>query len=83
MLGALSVIDSAPRRWSERDLDLLTDLAAWAVSEIELRMRSTSRPAPSPASRFRLHPVFEEIGVPMAIVSETGRFLGPISPLSI
>jgi two-component system cell cycle sensor histidine kinase/response regulator CckA len=73
MLGALSVIDAMPRRWSERDLDLLADLARWATAEIELRVRPTFlsdaslMTAPSPL------PVFEESGVPMAILSETGR----------
>jgi two-component system, cell cycle sensor histidine kinase and response regulator CckA len=76
VLGALSVIDSAPRRWSERDLSLLTDLAAWAVSEIELRIRSTSRPTLAPALTVSPPPLFEETGVPMAFVSEAGRFLG-------
>jgi two-component system, cell cycle sensor histidine kinase and response regulator CckA len=71
VVGALSVIDSSPRRWSERDLDLLTDLAAWAVSEIELRVRTASRPAPAPSALA----VFEESGVPMAVISDVGRIL--------
>ncbi len=71
VLGALSVIDAMPRLWSERDLDLLTDLAAWAVTEIELRAPATARAAPARP----VIPVFEEIGVPSAIVSATGRFV--------
>ncbi len=69
VLGALSVIDGMPRLWSERDLDLLEDLAAWAVTEIELRASTPRRAAPAtiPAS------VFDESGVPMAIVSLDGR----------
>ena len=69
VLGALSVIDSTPRRWSDRDLDLLTDLAAWAVSEIELRVGSAAPSAPVATAPATL-PVFEESGVPMAIVSD-------------
>ena len=66
ILGALSVIDSMPRLWSERDLDLLQDLAAWAVTEIELRARS---------SRSEALPIFEESGVAMALVALDGRCL--------
>ena len=35
-LGALSVMDEAPRRWSADDLDLLSSLSASLVREIEL-----------------------------------------------
>ena len=37
VVGALSVMDTMPRLWSERDVGLLQDLAASAVAEIELR----------------------------------------------
>jgi two-component system, cell cycle sensor histidine kinase and response regulator CckA len=75
VLGALSVIDVMPRRWSDRDLGLLTDLAAWATSEIELRARTAPRPAPPVDTPPPPLPIFEETGVAMAILSETGRFL--------
>jgi two-component system cell cycle sensor histidine kinase/response regulator CckA len=65
VLGALSVIDAMPRLWSERDLDLLEDLAIWAVTEIELR-------AAPPSDEYATR-AFEEIPVPTAIVSEEGR----------
>src|SRR5512145_2434381 len=45
VLGTLSVIDSMPRLWSERDVALLRDLAASAVTEIELRMLRAEHPA--------------------------------------
>lgn len=66
VLGALSVIDAMPRLWSERDLDLLQDLAVWAVTEIELRALSLRKEA---------LPIFEETGVAMAIVAADGRCL--------
>jgi two-component system cell cycle sensor histidine kinase/response regulator CckA len=75
VVGALSVIDSAPRRWSERDLNLLTDLAVWAVSEIELRERRAAASAPLPAASPSPLAIFEDSGVPMAILSEAGRIL--------
>ena len=79
VLGALSVIDGMPRLFSERDLDLLEDLAAWAVTEIELRAAASapaapvSAPSPAPAPESAPDPVFEESGVPMAILSLDGR----------
>jgi diguanylate cyclase (GGDEF)-like protein len=38
-LGALCVIDSEPRIWTEREIDVLRDLAAITMTEIELRGR--------------------------------------------
>ena len=36
-LGTLCVVDFRPRAWTEHDIQILTDLSAWALSEIELR----------------------------------------------
>ena len=74
VLGAFSVIDSMPRLWSEPDLDLLGDLAAWAVTEIELRALTATR-GPSAPDTGLANQVFEETGVPTAIVSDAGRLL--------
>jgi diguanylate cyclase len=41
VLGTLCVLDSKPRRWNEHELQLLRDLAAMAMTEIELRGRLT------------------------------------------
>lgn len=38
ILGAFCAIDSKPRQWSEHDIALLNDLAAIAMTEIELRL---------------------------------------------
>ncbi len=73
VLGALSVIDAVPRLWSDRDLDLLADLAVWAATEIELHALRATRVVASPPTA--VIPVFGETGVPMAIVSETGKLV--------
>jgi PAS domain S-box-containing protein len=39
-IATLCVVDFRPRPWTERDAATLTDLAAWALSEIELRAGS-------------------------------------------
>ena len=36
-LGSFCVIDTRPRIWTEEDIFLVTELAAWAMTEIELR----------------------------------------------
>lgn len=36
-LGTLCVLDSAPRRWTDEQVEILRDLAAGALTEIELR----------------------------------------------
>src|SRR3712207_604273 len=38
VLGTFCAIDRKPRRWSERDLETLRDLAASAATEIQLRL---------------------------------------------
>jgi PAS domain S-box-containing protein len=38
VLGSFCAIDTKPRSWSEADLELLRDLAASAVTEVELHM---------------------------------------------
>ena len=38
VLGAFCAIDHEPRLWQEQDLQVLHDLAAWAVVELELRI---------------------------------------------
>lgn len=37
VIGALSVFDSEPRRWTEQELWVLSDLAGWVVERIEWR----------------------------------------------
>lgn len=43
VLGALCTIDGQKRQWSERDLEILRDLAAAVVTEIELRAEIVTR----------------------------------------
>src|SRR5512134_3254698 len=76
-VGALSVIDAAPRLWSERDIALLQDLAACAVTEIELhslRGRGPAEPA-SPSGNGSIAPAgsFDAAGIPLGVVSADGR----------
>jgi len=37
-LGSLCTIDEKPRHWSEEDVGILTELGAWVMTEIQLRM---------------------------------------------
>jgi PAS domain S-box-containing protein len=79
VIGALSVIDAAPRLWSERDVALLRDLAASAVSEIELhslRSRAPAGPAPRSGNGSAAPPAgFDAAGIPMGVVSADGRWI--------
>jgi signal transduction histidine kinase len=43
VLGTLCVCDSVPRDWTEREIALLSDLAAAVVSELELRLQAQER----------------------------------------
>jgi PAS domain S-box-containing protein len=75
ILGALSVIDTNPRLWSERDLALLQDLAASVVTEIELRHALDGRIGELPIGEpDPVADAFEAAGVPMALISPDGRW---------
>lgn len=45
VIGALAVVDSAARPWTEQDAALLTDLAALVVTELALRIELRERTA--------------------------------------
>jgi two-component system, cell cycle sensor histidine kinase and response regulator CckA len=77
-VGSFSVVDKMPRVWSERDIGLLQDLAASAVTEIELRGEVAERRQAEQARREsedQFHSTFEESGIGMAVISIDGRWL--------
>jgi PAS domain S-box-containing protein len=80
VVGALSVADGMPRLWSERDLALLEDLAASVVTEVELRILRSERPAEQP-SRNGGAPTLSlaASGHAMALTTADGRWL-EVSP---
>jgi PAS domain S-box-containing protein len=61
VLGTLCVMDHRPRPWSEGDVDLMTDLAASVMTEIELRL-TVSDAERSASSQAALSRVMAEIG---------------------
>jgi PAS domain S-box-containing protein len=77
VVGSFSVVDGMPRLWSERDVTLLRDLAACAVSEIELRLCEV----PSTAGKAlgnggpRVPEVFDDAGIPLGVASPEGRWV--------
>ena len=56
-IGVLCAADTKPRRWSERDVELLGDLAASAMTEAELRRELAERTSLAEAM-FRQAPAF-------------------------
>lgn len=75
-LGALCVLDSGPRAWSDRDLDVLRRLARWVVMEVEYRRQVTKLEA---AARMRddlLAMVVHEVQGPLTSVVGAARLLG-------
>jgi two-component system cell cycle sensor histidine kinase/response regulator CckA len=78
VVGSFCVVDKMPRLWSERDIALLQDLAASAVTEIDLR-RETARRRQAELGRRdseeQLHNTFEQVGIGMALISLEGRWL--------
>jgi two-component system, cell cycle sensor histidine kinase and response regulator CckA len=78
VVGTFCVVDRMPRLWSERDIALLQDLAASAVTEIELRREIAQRRQAEFGRRDseeQLHNTFEQVGIGMAITSLDGRWL--------
>ncbi|HET6798306.1 MAG TPA: PAS domain S-box protein [Gemmatimonadales bacterium] len=77
-IGSFSVVDKMPRLWSERDIALLKDLAACAVTEIELRREIGRRRHAELGRREsdeQLQSTFEHAGVGLATISLDGRWL--------
>ena len=76
VVGSFSVVDGMPRLWSERDIALLRDLAACAVSEIELRLLDARSVAPRAIGNGGSQPpdVFDDAGIPMGVASTDGRW---------
>ena len=77
-VGSFSVVDKIPRLWSERDIALLKDLAASAVTEIELRREMAQRRQAEQGrrdSQEQFHSSFEQSGIGMALISADGRWL--------
>ena len=78
VLGSFCVVDRTPRLWSERDIALLQDLAASAVTEIELRREIAQRGQVELGRRDneeQLYSTFEHAGVGMALISLDGRWI--------
>ena len=78
VLGSFCVVDRTPRLWSERDIALLQDLAASAVTEIELRREMAQRGQAELGRRDneeQLYSTFEHAGVGMALLSLDGRWI--------
>jgi PAS domain S-box-containing protein len=65
--GSLCVFDHAPRDWTDAESQILTDLAAALVRELEL----SQPPAPQEDARFRS--VFSEAALGMVIFDLAGR----------
>jgi len=84
VLGALCVIDKMPRLWSDRDLDLLQDLAAALETAIELhRLVAQGLPDRSTgdepvAGREQAGDpwgsAFDDLGLPMALIGPGGEW---------
>ncbi len=78
VLGSFCVVDRTPRLWSERDIALLQDLAASAVTEIELRREMAQRGQAELGRRDneeQLYSTFEHAGIGMALLSLDGRWI--------
>lgn len=78
VIGSLCAIDSIPREWSEDDVEVLSDLAAIAMSEIAVRLHLRERQAAEAALRAseqRLNATYEHAFVGIAEVDTSGRFL--------
>jgi two-component system, cell cycle sensor histidine kinase and response regulator CckA len=69
VVGTLGVVDVMPRLWSDRDQSLLQDLAASAVTEIELRsLQAATTPV-------QATDVLSEAAIPMGVASPDGRWI--------
>jgi serine phosphatase RsbU (regulator of sigma subunit) len=78
-LGSLSAIDTGPRHWTDRELDILRDLAAACSSELQLRIavsqadaaRQDAELARLEAEEARAHA--EEAGARLDLLAQVSR----------
>ncbi len=84
-LGTLCVADFTPRRWTERDARVLTDLAASVVTEIQLRLDIRRRGEVERIKDELVSVVSHELRTPLTSIRgslgllASGK-LGPLSP---
>ncbi len=77
MLGALVVLDYAPRSWSEKEIAQMGDVAAVVMSEIELRRERYTREraeAEHRESESLLRSVIESTALAVAVKDLDGRY---------
>jgi two-component system, cell cycle sensor histidine kinase and response regulator CckA len=78
VVGSFCVVDRMPRLWSERDIALLQDLAASAITEIELRQEIANRRQAEQGrqdTEEQLHSSIEQIGIGVGLITLDGRWL--------
>jgi diguanylate cyclase (GGDEF)-like protein/PAS domain S-box-containing protein len=78
VLGSLCVIDKRPRPWTEDHIDVLRDLAALTMAEVELRAqlaRLNALRAERGKERRLLHAVLDAIDDPLIVSDRDGRIL--------
>lgn len=77
LLGALVVLDNAPRSWSERETAVLTDVASILADAIELRRERHARrraEAEHTESESLLQSVIESTALAVAVKDLDGRY---------
>ena len=84
-LGSLCVADFTPRRWSERDVRVLGDLAAGVVTEIQLRLDIRRRGEVERIKDELVSVVSHELRTPLTSIRGSlgllgSGLLGPLSP---
>jgi GAF domain-containing protein len=79
ILGTLCVIDHEPRSWSDDELELLSDLAAIAVDEIEYRLRNRSLAEVETLVRRMEQPVEELVSAVEGVADAVHRLHDPVA----
>ncbi len=77
VIGAFCAIDVVPRRWTDHDVEALSDLAAMALSEIELRAATralTQQAAAGRTEHVRLNAVLASISDAFYVLDHEWRF---------
>ncbi|MBV9775338.1 MAG: PAS domain S-box protein, partial [Gemmatimonadetes bacterium] len=78
VIGSFCAIDTRPREWTDEEVQVLTDLAASVISEIEWRRYATERDEAEAALQAReaqFRAVFDEAAIGIALVDDSGRLV--------
>ena len=81
-LGSLCVIDTQAREWTEEEIDTLRELAAWATTEVKLRVTAQQLHAAEALRDDLTHMIVHDLRTPLTALLNGVRLLKFVGELN-